>query len=52
VLSQGLLRHLKEEHAMAEDRMPVLDALPKGEETEHDPLRELVRWAVQELMEA
>jgi putative transposase len=37
---------------MAEERMPVLDALRKGEEAEHDPLRELVRWAVQELMEA
>ena len=37
---------------MAEERMPVLDALRKGEEADHDPLRELVRWAVQELMEA
>src|SRR3712207_1019437 len=37
---------------MAEERMPVLDLLRKGEEPEGDPLRELVRWAVQELMEA
>src|SRR5215207_1661193 len=37
---------------MTEERMPVLDALRKGEEAEHDPLRELVRWTVQELLEA
>src|SRR5215210_4109289 len=37
---------------MAEERMPVLDALCKGEEPEHDPLREIVRWTVQELLEA
>lgn len=37
---------------MAEERMPVLDALCKGEELEHDPLREIVRWTVQELLEA
>src|SRR3712207_574617 len=37
---------------MAEERMPVLDLLRKGEEPEGDPLREIVRWAVQELMEA
>src|SRR5215211_3198448 len=37
---------------MAEERMPVLDALRKGEEAEHDPLREIVRWTVQELLEA
>jgi transposase-like protein len=36
---------------MAEERMPILDALRKGEEAEHDPLRELVRWTVQELMD-
>ena len=37
---------------MAEERMVVPDALRKGEEAERDPLREIVRWAVQELMEA
>lgn len=37
---------------MAEERMLVLDALRKGEEPEHDPLREIVRWTVQELLEA
>ena len=37
---------------MAEDRMPVLDALRKGEEAPEDPLREIVRWTIQELMEA
>jgi putative transposase len=37
---------------MAEDRMPLRDLLRKGEEPESDPLREIVRWAVQELMEA
>jgi transposase-like protein len=37
---------------MAEERMAVLDALRKGEEAEQDPLRELVRWTVQELTEA
>ncbi len=37
---------------MAEERMPVLDLLRKGDEPTEDPLREIVRWAVQELMEA
>src|SRR3954466_14751522 len=37
---------------MAEDRMPVAEALRKGEEAAEDPLRQIVRWAVQELMEA
>jgi putative transposase len=37
---------------MAEERMPVLDRLRKGDEPAEDPLREIVRWAVQELMEA
>jgi putative transposase len=37
---------------MAEERMAVPDALRKGEEPGGDPLREIVRWAVQELMEA
>src|SRR5215218_3862694 len=37
---------------MAEERMPVLDALRKGEEPAADPLREIVRWTIQELMEA
>jgi len=37
---------------MAEDRMTVAEALRKGEEPESDPLREIVRWAVQEFMEA
>ena len=37
---------------MAEERMAVADALRKGEEPERDPLREIVHWAVQELMEA
>src|SRR5215208_340587 len=37
---------------MAEERMPVLDALRKGEEPGGDWLREVVRHTVQELMEA
>jgi hypothetical protein len=37
---------------MAEQSMPVLDLLPKGEEAREDPLREIVRWTIQELMEA
>jgi hypothetical protein len=37
---------------MAEDRMAVPDAPRKGEEPVEDPLRQIVRWAVQELMEA
>ena len=37
---------------MAEERMPVLDRLCKGEEVPEDPLREIVRWTIQELMEA
>jgi putative transposase len=37
---------------MAEERMGLPDALRKGEEPGDDPLREIVRWAVQELMEA
>src|SRR3954462_12519702 len=37
---------------MAEERMALPDLLRKGEEPAEDPLRGLVRWAVQELMEA
>src|SRR5215212_7676486 len=37
---------------MAEERMALPDLLRKGEEPAEDPLRDLVRWAVQELMEA
>src|SRR5881275_1333109 len=37
---------------MAEERMPVLEALRKGEEAANDPLREIIRWTIQELMEA
>jgi transposase-like protein len=37
---------------MAEDRMAFPDGLRKGEEPAEDPLRQIVRWAVQELMEA
>jgi transposase-like protein len=37
---------------MAEQSMPVLDLLRKGEEAREDPLREIVRWTIQELMEA
>src|SRR3954447_519276 len=37
---------------MAEERMRLPDALRKGEEPADDPLRQIVRWAVQELMEA
>jgi transposase-like protein len=37
---------------MAEDRMTLTELLRKGEEPADDPLRALVRWAVQELMEA
>jgi putative transposase len=36
---------------MAEETMPLLDTLRKGEEPAEDPLRQIVRWAVQELME-
>jgi transposase-like protein len=37
---------------MAEDRMALGDLLRKGEEPGDDPLRDLLRWAVQELLEA
>jgi putative transposase len=37
---------------MAKDRMTAMEALRKGQEVEPDFLRELVRWTVQELMEA
>src|ERR671939_1274773 len=37
---------------MAEERMALPDTLRKGEEPAEDPLRQIVRWAVQELMEA
>ena len=37
---------------MAEDRMPLPEHLRKGEEPPDDPLRAIVRWAVQELMDA
>src|ERR671928_899455 len=37
---------------MAEERMACPDGLRKGEELAEDPLRQIVRWAVQELMEA
>jgi putative transposase len=37
---------------MAEERMALADLLRKGEEPAEDLLRDLVRWAVQELMEA
>jgi putative transposase len=37
---------------MAEDRMGLPELLRKGEEPAEDPLRQIVRWAVQELMEA
>src|SRR5437868_15199972 len=37
---------------MAEDRMGLPEMLRKGEEPTEDPLRQIVRWAVQELMEA
>jgi transposase-like protein len=43
---------LREEHTMAEERMAFPDLLRKGEEPAADPLRQLVRWAVQELMGA
>src|SRR5829696_7469479 len=36
---------------MAEEKMPLLDTLRKGEEPAEDPLRQIVRGAVQELME-
>jgi putative transposase len=36
---------------MAENRMEFPDTLRKGEEPAEDPLRQIVRWAVQELME-
>jgi putative transposase len=37
---------------MAEERMAFPDLLRKGEEPAEEPLRQMVRWAVQELMEA
>ena len=37
---------------MAEERMALSDWLRKGEEPAEDPLREIVRWTIQELMEA
>ena len=37
---------------MAEERMALPETLRKGEEPAEDPLRQIVRWAVQELMEA
>jgi putative transposase len=37
---------------MAEERMALPEALRKGEEPGGDVLRELVRWTIQELMEA
>jgi transposase-like protein len=37
---------------MAEDRMPLPEHLRKGEEPDNDPLRAIVRWAIQELMDA
>src|SRR5436190_20853177 len=37
---------------MAEDRMALPETLRKGEEAADDPLRQIVRWAVQELLEA
>src|SRR3954451_14020186 len=37
---------------MAEERMAFPDGLRKGGELAEDPLRQIVRWAVQELMEA
>src|SRR3954454_753110 len=37
---------------MAEERMAFPDGLRKGDEPAEDPLRQIVRWAVQELMEA
>ncbi len=37
---------------MAKERMALPDALRKGEEPGGDVLRELVRWTIQELMEA
>src|SRR3954464_5799657 len=40
------------EPTMAEERMALPDALRKGEEPAEDPLREIVRWRMPELMEA
>lgn len=37
---------------MAKEKMAAIEALRKGQEVEPDFLRELVRWTVQELMEA
>jgi putative transposase len=37
---------------MAEERMALSERLRKGEEPAEDPLREIVRWTIQELMEA
>jgi putative transposase len=37
---------------MAEDRMALAELLRKGEAPADDPLRDLVRWAVQEVIEA
>jgi transposase-like protein len=49
---KGCQTTLREEHTMAEERMALTDLLRKGEEPAEDLLRDLVRWAVQELMEA
>ena len=37
---------------MARDKMTAVDTLRKGQEVEPDFLREVVRWTIQELMEA
>ncbi len=37
---------------MARDKMTAVETLRKGHEVEPDFLREVVRWTVQELMEA
>ena len=37
---------------MARDTMTAMETLRKGHEVEPDCLREVVRWTVQELMEA
>jgi putative transposase len=52
VLSNEVEWIVWKEHAMATDRMALVDVLRKGQDPEVDFLKEGVRWLVQELMEA
>jgi transposase-like protein len=52
VLSNEVEWIVWKEHAMATDRMALVDVVRKGQDPEADFLKEGVRWLVQELMEA